>query len=119
MKAFLKCIGVIILMAFIATWVMSYGSLYVLRRSSFYKPSFLVNGLDENKLDYIVIGASTGLTTLNTVQIDSITGLTGINLSMDDTGIASHYLMLEHFLNEGKTTEICVLAPTIFSYNYT
>lgn len=32
---------------------------------------------------------------------------------MDDTGMSSQYLMLEHFLAEGKRTNYCILAPGI------
>lgn len=115
MNVFLKKIGVIIFGIFIIANLLSYASLWSLRKSNFYKPSFLVNGVTENNFDYIILGASTGLTTLDTKVIDSISGKNGINLSIDDTSIASQYLMLQHFITIGKTTEFCVIVPSITS----
>lgn len=85
-------------------------NLYFLRNSSFYKPSFLTNEVAERDFDYIVIGSSIGLTTLNTTLIDSITKKKGLNLSIDDTSIASNYLMLKHFYENEKKAKYCVLA---------
>ncbi|WP_114492696.1 hypothetical protein [Candidatus Ulvibacter alkanivorans] len=99
--------------AFILLNVIALGSLASLRNSSFYKPSFLSNSVKESTFDYVIIGSSTGLTTLNTVLIDSITKQEGINLSMDDTSMNSHYLMLQHFLAENKSAKRCIL-----SFNY-
>jgi hypothetical protein len=117
MKLFFKYIVGFLVLVFLMANIISAGSLYVLSKSDFYKPSFLVNSVDETKFDYIILGASTGLTTLNTGVIDSITGLKGINLAIDDTGMANHYLMLQHFLAEGKQTNICVLVSSIEGYN--
>jgi hypothetical protein len=117
MSDFLKKIGILVVSIFIITNLLSYFSLWALRQSCFYKPSFLVNSVLENDFDYIVLGASTGLTTLNTRVIDSVTGKKGINLSVDDTSISSQYLMLKHFLAEGKTTKICVIAPSITGFD--
>lgn len=115
MGVFLKKIGLLLVSLIVIANLLSYASLWCLRQSSFYKPSFLVNGVVENNFDYIVIGASTGLTTLDTKVIDSITGNSGINLSIDDTSISSQYLMLQYFLALGKTTKTCVIAPSITS----
>ncbi|WP_019038875.1 hypothetical protein [Psychroflexus tropicus] len=87
------------------------GSFWSLRQSEFYKPSFAVNQIKLD-LDYVVLGSSTGLTTLNTKLIDSLTGWQGLNLSMDDTALPTHYLMLKHFLENGGQTQRCVLAIT-------
>ncbi|MCR8666354.1 hypothetical protein NO995_01545 [Aestuariibaculum sp. M13] len=88
-----------------------------MRQASFYKPSFVVSEVNFNDYDYIVLGSSIGLTTLNTEIIDSITGFQGLNLSMDDTGIGEQCLMFEHFLAERKTTKVCVLATSAVSLN--
>ncbi|NNK73792.1 MAG: hypothetical protein HKO94_11430 [Flavobacteriaceae bacterium] len=116
---FLKRTAILIFVTLILASVFSMGSLWKLRNSSFYKPSFLVNDVEEQSFDYIVLGASTGLTTLNTKYIDSTMQMTGINLSMDDTGMPSHFLMLQHFLAQGKSTKYCILAPGLSSYNST
>ncbi|WP_053977517.1 hypothetical protein [Mangrovimonas xylaniphaga] len=117
MTAFLKRIGIIVLGIFGVSMLVSMGSLWALREGDFYKPSFLVNGVSTSDFDYIVLGASTGLTTLNTKVIDSVLHIEGINLSMDDTSISSQYLMLEHFLASGKHADICVLASSASSYD--
>lgn len=117
MNSFLKNISILFIGIIISSNLLSYASLWSLKQSNFYKPSFLVNSVAETNFDYIIIGASTGLTTLNTQLIDSLKRTKGINLSIDDTSITSQYLMLQHFLAEGKTTNICVIAPSITSYN--
>jgi len=115
MKQFLKHIGILLACFLILATIVSVGGLWSLSKSTFYKSSFVTNGLKKSNYDYIVLGSSVGLTTLNTQLIDSINHIKGVNLSMDDTGMSSHYLMLQHFLAEGKTTNYCVLAPGIGS----
>jgi hypothetical protein len=83
--------------------------LFSLQKSNFYKPEFLKNGVKETNFDYVVLGSSTGLTTLNTIAIDSILNKKGLNISMDDSSISSHYLMLHHFFALKKKTKILVL----------
>ncbi|WP_452226412.1 hypothetical protein [Lacinutrix cladophorae] len=117
MQLFLKRIGVVVLLFVSISMIVSAGSLRSLRQSSFYKPSFLVNSIQEKEFDYIILGASTGLTTLNSKVIDSVLQIKGVNLSMDDTALSSQYLMLQHFLAQGKTTKYCVLAPSIKDYD--
>ena len=117
MRRFIKHSVIVIVVSLILVNILSYTSLWSLRESSFYKPSFLMNTVEEEDFDYIILGASTGLTTLNTKAIDSVLGTSGINLAMDDTGIASHYLMLQHFLNQGKTSKYCLLVPNAISYD--
>jgi hypothetical protein len=117
MRLFLKRLGFILLIFISASCIISFGSLWSLRQSSFYKPSFLVNDINEKAFDYIVLGASTGLTTLNTNVIDSVLHTNGLNLSMDDTALSSQYLMLQHFLAQGKTTKYCILAPSAPSFD--
>ena len=113
MKKFLKHIGLLLFVVFGIASLLSIGCLWALRNSDFYKPSFLVNGVSENQFNYIILGSSVGLTTLDTKLVDSINNTRGLNLSMDDTGISSQYLMLEHFLAEGKSTDYVILAPGI------
>jgi len=117
MKHFLKQFGVLLLTFVGLSSLISLGCLWQLRQSSFYKPSFLVNSVKEKKFDYIVLGASTGLTTLNTKVIDSVLNVNGLNLSMDDTSMPSHYLMLQHFIAEGKKTKYVILAPNNLNFN--
>ncbi|MFN4198207.1 MAG: hypothetical protein ACK4FS_04175 [Flavobacterium sp.] len=83
-----------------------------LERGCFYKQQFIQNGVSETDFDYVILGSSTGLTTLNTILIDSLTGLNGLNISLDDSSLNSHYTMLCYFLSLGKTTKNLVLAIT-------
>ena len=84
---------------------------FFLRRSSWFKPSFLVNNFkQEEKLDYFIIGSSRGLTTLNSIQIDNELKINGVNLSMDDTDLKTHLLMTKHFFERGYKSDFCVLA---------
>lgn len=113
MKQFLKHIALLFVVFFGIATLLSLGSLWSLRNSNFYKPSFLAKSVSEKNFDYIILGSSVGLTTLDTKLIDSINNTVGVNLSMDDTGMSSHYLMLQHFLAEGKKTKYSILAPGI------
>ncbi|MEC4004397.1 hypothetical protein OX283_007000 [Flavobacterium sp. SUN052] len=110
MKRFVLHIFKYGLLVFIFLNVISWCSLFFLRNSSFYKPQFLSYEVKKATFDYIVIGSSIGLTTLDTALIDSLTNKKGINLSIDDTAISSNYLMLQHFFKQGKKTQFCILA---------
>jgi hypothetical protein len=117
MRHFLRQFGFLLLTFVGLSTLMSFGCLWQLRQSSFYKPSFLVNSVKENNFDYIVLGASTGLTTLNTKVIDSVLDTKGLNLAMDDTSMPSHYLMLQHFIAEGKKTKYVIIAPSNLNFD--
>lgn len=116
MKLFLKKFVIFLTGFIVLTTIIAAGSLWSLRNSSFYKPAFLVNNVPEQEFDYIILGASNGLTTLNTKVIDSILDVKGLNLSMDDTALSSQYLMLQHFVKEGKQAKSVILAPISKSY---
>ena len=112
MQKFLIKIGVYGFLSFILLNLIAYTALFFLGRSQLYKPQFLKNGVKEQHLNYIVLGSSTGLTTLNTKTIDSILNWKGLNLSMDDSSLNSHVLMLEYFLSLGKKTDKVILCVT-------
>lgn len=117
MRLFFKKISFFFIGFLLLAYFISCGSLWVLRQSNFYKPAFLANSIKQTNFDYIILGASTGLTTLNTELIDAEQNLKGVNLAVDDTALSSQYLMLQHFLAEGKNTKYCILAPSVSSYN--
>jgi len=106
--------GILLLLIFNGIAILS---LFMLKKSNFYKPQFIENGLTTKDYDYVVLGSSTGLTTLDTKQIDSITGKKGINISMDDSAISSHYLMLQHFLTLKNKTKTLVLTVSPWNAN--
>lgn len=118
MKLFLKKFSILFLSFILLATVLSYAGFWALRQSDFYKPSFLANAVNQEEFDYIILGASNGLTTLNTTVIDSMLVTEGINLSMDDTAVSSQYLMLQHFLAEGKRTKYCILASSPYSFDF-
>jgi hypothetical protein len=117
MKLFLKKFSVLIVSFVFVTTALSYAGFFFLRQSNFYKPSFLTNAVNQEEFDYIILGASNGLTTLNTSVIDSMLLTEGINLSVDDTAVSSQYLMLQHFLAEGKRAKYCILASSPYSFD--
>ncbi|MBS1534313.1 MAG: hypothetical protein JST78_04480 [Bacteroidetes bacterium] len=110
MKKFLIKTTRYLIIALILINLISWGSLYFLRNSSFYKPEFFTHEVKDKSFDYIVIGSSVGLTSVNTKLIDSLDHVKGINLSIDDTSTSSNYLMLEHFYNQGGKTKYCILS---------
>jgi hypothetical protein len=112
MKQFLKSIGLYGLISFLFFNGIAFLCLFILGKSNFYKPCFVKNRKNSNSFDYVVLGSSTGLTTLDTKLIDSLSGKKGLNISMDDSSLNTQYLMLQHFLNSEKKTKCLVLAVT-------
>lgn len=110
MYKFLKKIVIYGLSCFIILNMIAYFCLYFLGKSYFYKQQFVKNGVVETTFDYVVLGSSTGLTTLDTKLMDSLTQKKGLNISIDDSGLSSQYLMLQHFYSCGKSTEKLILA---------
>ncbi len=110
MKKFLIKIARYCLIVFVLINILSWGCLYFLRNSSFYKPEFLTHEIKDKSFDYIVIGSSIGLTSVDTKCIDSLDHVKGINLSIDDTSTSSNYLMLEHFYQQGGKANYCILS---------
>jgi len=80
----------------------------LLRRSNLFKSTFVFNELKDKTLDYVIIGSSRGLTTLNSKLIDSLTGLSGFNASTDGGGIATNILMLQHLIHNNVKFKYCV-----------
>lgn len=120
MKKFLKTLAIYGFSTFIVLNLLAYLSLYSLEKSYFYKQQFVKNGITEKEFDYVILGSSTGLTTLDSKQIDSISGLTGFNISMDDSGLSAHYLMLQQFYSFGYQTKelvLCVMPEDLSNLN--
>jgi hypothetical protein len=117
MKRFLIRLALYIAAVLLIGNLISFGLLLSLKKSEFYKP-YLLNSLNkEEQLDYIILGSSRGLTSISSMQIDSSLNTTGINLSMDDTDLKSHVLMLNHFFQSGYKAKYCVL--TLDEGNFT
>ena len=120
MKKFLKTITIYGFSIFIVLNLISFLCLYSLEKSSFYKQQFVKNGVKETVFDYVILGSSTGLTTLDSKQIDSISGLNGLNISMDDSSLSAHYLILQQFYNFGHQTKeivLCVIPKDLSNPN--
>jgi len=112
MKKFLTKIALYTFFILLIGNGIAYLSLYVLGKSQLYKNQFVKNGVKESHFDYVVLGSSTGLTTLDTKLIDKTLNTSGLNISMDDTSLSSHYLMLQYFLSLGKSTDQLILCVT-------
>lgn len=112
MRQFLLKLAGYAFISFLILNCIAFLCLFLLRKSDFYKPQFVKNGVPDTAFDYVVLGSSTGLTTLDTYQIDSLTGKKGLNISMDDSGLSSQYLMLEFFYALQKKMKYLVLAIT-------
>jgi hypothetical protein len=80
----------------------------LLKRSNLFKSTFVFNELKNKTLDYVIIGSSRGLTTLNSNLIDSLTGLSGFNASTDGGGIATNVLMLQHLIHNKVKFKYCI-----------
>lgn len=112
MKKFLfKIVGFLLVILLIGH-VISLLSLYFLNQSSLYKPQFIKNAISDKNFDYVILGSSTGLTTLNTNLIDEKLRANGLNISMDDSALSTHYLMLQYFFHQKKSTKYLILAFT-------
>lgn len=110
MKQFILKIGKYALIIILITNILGWTGDLILRKSSFFKPSFLLNNYNQEvQFDYFILGSSRGLTTLDSKQIDSSLNTTGINLSMDDTDLKTHLLMLNHFFKNGYRSKFCIL----------
>ncbi len=115
MKKFIFYFLKITLAGIILASLMAEGSYWALRNGNFYKPTFVENSIQEKELDYIILGASTALTGIDSKLLDSLTGMKGYNLAIDDTGLPNNYLMLRHYLAQGKTVKQVILVPTVAS----
>jgi len=122
MKRFLKKIIIYGFSSFALLNIIAFVCLYFLANSSFYKQQFVRNSINKIAFDYVILGSSTGLTTLDSKQIDSISGLNGLNSSMDDSSLSAHYLMLQQFYNFGHQTKevvLCVMPEDLSNLNPT
>jgi hypothetical protein len=110
MKKFFKNILIFLVAVLLIGNSIAWLANYFLAKSYFYKPNFISNHLPPNShFDYVLAGSSRGLTTVNTVAVDEKLGMKGLNLSMDDTGLPSHFLMIQHYFESGNTADFCVL----------
>ena len=86
---------------------------YVLRNSAFFKPNYVTTHFKEKSIDYVVLGSSRGLTTLDTKVLDSIWGTNGFNASLDGQNILGGVMMLEHLLANNTKFSACILSLDI------
>ncbi|ARN77655.1 hypothetical protein BST97_06405 [Nonlabens spongiae] len=110
MKKFLIKCGIYLVALILISNLICFGLMFSLRNSSFYKPYFLTSNFQEGQVfDYVILGSSRGLTTLDSQQIDEELNTSGLNISMDDTDLKSHLLMLKHFAASGFRSKKVVL----------
>lgn len=84
---------------------------YVLKRSQFFKPSYLVNAFKPGEqFKLAVFGSSRGLASLDTKLMTEELGGLCVNFSMDYTALPSAKLMLEHFYAQGYHADFIVIS---------
>jgi hypothetical protein len=88
----------------ISPWLL----LGIIKKSNIIKTTYVFNNLTNVTLDYVVIGSSRGLTTLNTNKIDSVISIKGYNASLDGAGIATNWLMLNHLIHCNVKFKYCI-----------
>lgn len=110
MRKFLGKVSIYLVLIFVLGNSSAFIAGYFLSRSYFYKPDFIVNRLgDGMHFNYVIAGSSRGLTTIATETIDRKLGIQGLNLSMDDTGLPSQFLMIKHYFESGNSADYCIL----------
>ncbi|NVJ86782.1 MAG: hypothetical protein HWE15_10790 [Algoriphagus sp.] len=110
MKKFLIQLSKYFLIIALIANLLALMSNFLLKRSSIFKASFLVNNFEpEQAFDYFIIGSSRGLTSIGSEEIDQKLTTKGINLSQDDTGLPSQLLMAKHFFESGFQSSYCIL----------
>lgn len=98
------------LLIFLLANGISFVANYFLKKSAFFKPSYIVREFEKgNELDFIIAGSSRGLTSLETGLLDSLLDKKGFNLSLDDSGLPSHFLMIQHYFESGFKAKNCIL----------
>lgn len=112
MKRFVHKIGLYAMVLMVISNSIAWLSLYLIGNSSLYKPQFIKNSVKEMHFDYVVMGSSTGLTTIDTKLLDEKLQTTGLNCSIDDSSLTTQYLMLQYFLSLGKKTKKIILCVT-------
>lgn len=95
MKSFLFYLFKILVIAFLIVELSGFLLLRSFRETMFYKTNHAHANSDAH-YRYIILGSSRGLTSINTRKLG--VGDTGFNYSMDDTGLSSHRLMLQHLV---------------------
>lgn len=108
MKAFLLFFFKILGLSFLVLELLSLFLISTFRSTNFYKSNF-VNNQGPNHYDFIILGSSRGLTSLNTKRIGDELTKKGFNFSVDDTHIGSQRLMLMHLLNSEVTFDTLFL----------
>lgn len=110
MRKFLKHFFIRTFLFLAVFQVLAIGFLVILGKGSFYKPQYMQNHFVDEKLDYLILGSSLGLTTLDANQIDSALNLNGYNASMDDTDLSVHLMVLEEFCRVNPAPDFAILS---------
>jgi hypothetical protein len=96
MKHFFRVFKIVAL-SLIALQVISFMLLFSFRNSNFYKPGYAFRN-STNQYDFVILGSSRGLTSIDTKYLSQRIGQKGFNFSLDDSHIGTHELMLEHLI---------------------
>lgn len=95
MSSFLKRILLYLFVAFFVVETISFIIVYTLLNSQFYKNFDIYNDPKVREANLLILGSSRGLTTINTQLLEDSLNTKAYNLSMDDTRISLHRVLLE------------------------
>ena len=109
MKLFLKQVGKYLAVAYIIASSVSFVLDYSLTHSRFYK--FYLDGSEENlrNAELLVFGGSRAMAGIDSQMLAKETGLKTYNVGVDDTGVASHLLLLKMLWKRGIRPRYIVL----------
>lgn len=109
MKRFLKQVGKYFAVAYIIASLLSFVLDYSLTHSRFYK--FYLDGSEENlrNADLLIFGGSRAMAGIDSRMVATETGLKTYNVGVDDTGVASHLLLLKLLWKRGIRPRYVVL----------
>lgn len=116
MTRFLKYFGSVVLVVFLIAECSSFLLLWGLRKSDFFKQNVATHYKGE-KFDFIILGSSRGLTSIDTKLLGQGLKQHGFNFSVDDTHLGSQVVMLKHLLaNDIKIDTLFLVhdAPTSY-----
>ena len=113
MKGFLKKILKYGIVLFVVLNAICFILLINLKKALIYKPLYVENTLKNKEFDYVILGDSRGIASINTNIIDSVTSKKGFNLSFYNSTLPSQRLMLTHFLSKSNSTKYCIMALSV------
>ena len=76
-----------------------------------------IQKLENEDVDYVLLGSSRLYSGLNCLYIDSLINKKGLNLGTNAASYAENFLLLKKFISQGNNTEIVFLNADIYNFN--